>query len=331
MTPRCKEMIGFADDELGNHVDDWVQRIHAEDVAKTLAMAQDFLAGKTPAYSSEYRIRCKDGRYKWLLTRGIAVTHSPSGKPLRIIGIHSDITQRKASEAELLQAKQEAEHANRAKSQFLATMSHEIRTPMNGILGMAQVLLMSKLSESEREEHIRTIYSSGQTLLTLLNDILDLSKIEAGKIVLESIAMDPAKVIADTQLLFAQLASSKGLQLDVKWIGSKQHYLGDPHRLTQMLSNLVGNAIKFTQRGRICIEGREVECIDKTATLEFSVTDEGVGVAKDKQGLLFQPFSQSDSSTTRHFGGSGLGLSIVRTLAQLMRGEAGIQSEIQIS
>jgi signal transduction histidine kinase len=174
-----------------------------------------------------------------------------------------------------------AEAASRAKSQFLATMSHEIRTPMNGILGMAQLLLMPGVTDDERQEYVRTILNSGQTLLSLLNDILDLSKIEAGKVQSEVIAFEPEQLIQDSKALFAGSARNKDLQLDGNWRGpAKQRYRSDAHRLRQMLSNLVGNAIKFTAQGKIGIEAIEVERNAETALLEFSVSDTGIGIER---------------------------------------------------
>jgi CheY-like chemotaxis protein len=207
-------------------------------------------------------------------------------------------------------------------------MSHEIRTPMNGILGMAQVLLLPGIAERERVDYARTIVSSGQTLLTLLNDILDLSRVEAGNLELESIALEPLALITQTAALFHEQARKAGLSIDFNWAGAPDaHYLGDPHRLRQMLSNLLGNAIKFTQQGSIRIDAREIGHDEQGALLEFAVSDTGVGIAPDKQGLLFQSFSQADTSTTRQYGGSGLGLSIVRNLAELMGGDVGVHSE----
>jgi CheY-like chemotaxis protein len=212
-------------------------------------------------------------------------------------------------------------------------MSHEIRTPLNGMLGMAQLLLTPQLSDTERQEYARIILNSGQTLLSLLNDILDLSKIEAGKVQLESTPFEPQQILREVMELFAATAHGKQLELEVIWHGpDRQRYRGDPHRLRAMLSNLVGNAIKFTALGHVRVEAREIEresgSDGTTANLEFAISDTGMGIPRDKQQLLFQPFSQADSSATRQFGGSGLGLSIVRSLARLMGGEAGVDSEV---
>lgn len=200
---------------------------------------------------------------------------------------------------------------------------------MNGILGMAQMLMMPDLEEAERLDYTRTILNSGQTLLTLLNDILDLSRVEAGRFELESIAFEPEQILHEERSLFSDAAGAKRLRIETAWRGpSNQRYLGDPHRLRQMLSNLLNNAIKFTLHGQIRIEVSEFERDEKMAVLEFAVADTGVGIPKEKQILLFQPFTQADSSTTREYGGSGLGLSIVRGLATLMGGDVGIESEV---
>lgn len=253
-----------------------------------------------------------DGRYLRIRER-----LTPEGY---IVGFRIDVT-------ELYRAKDAAEAANQAKSSFLAMMSHEIRTPMNGILGMAQLLLMPGLSDAERDDFVRTILNSGQILLTLLNDILDLSKIEAGKFELSASAFDPLQLARETVSLFSGQAQAKGLEIGAVWHEQNgAQYRADPIRLRQMLSNLVSNAVKFTERGHVRVDVSEIAREGKLAELEFSVSDSGIGISEDKQTLLFQPFSQADNSITRQYGGTGLGLSIVRRLAELMGGSIGVDS-----
>jgi PAS domain S-box-containing protein len=258
--------------------------------------------------------RHSDGRVLKIIER-----KTPDG---HTIGFRVDVT-------ELHRAIEAAETANTAKSRFLATMSHEIRTPMNGVLGMAQLLTMPDITEAERIDYAGIVVSSGNVLMALINDILDLSKIEADKIQLERIALEPAPIMAQVRALFAPNASAKGIQIGFDWQGPLlTSYLGDPHRITQMLSNLVGNALKFTSQGSIRIEGREIESDGQNPVLEFSVTDTGIGIPEDKLNLLFQTFSQVSDSTSRDYGGTGLGLSIVRKLAELMGGEVGVESKV---
>jgi signal transduction histidine kinase/ActR/RegA family two-component response regulator len=234
---------------------------------------------------------------------------------------------RDAAENSLREARKAAEAANLAKSQFLATMSHEIRTPLNGILGMAELLQAANLPEGERREYLRIIIDSGQALLTILNDILDHSRIESGRVEIESINFDPHEMLRDVTGLFGRRASEKGLGIEVAWQGRPgMEYRSDPVRIRQMLANLVSNAIKFTGAGSIRVEGRDIGGEGDPATLEFSVRDTGIGVPADRQHMLFEPFTQADSTMTRNFGGSGLGLSIVRSLARRMGGDAWLES-----
>ena len=220
-----------------------------------------------------------------------------------------------------------AESANKAKSSFLATMSHEIRTPLNGIFGMAQLLSAPNCKYEQRLEYAKAILSSGQTLLTLLNDILDLSKIEAERLELKFSVVHPDHILNDVLALFFGSAQQKGLKISAIWHGPRnKSYRLDKLRVKQMLSNLVNNAIKFTAQGSVLIEANEVATDTGQPELEFSVTDTGVGISKDQQHELFKPFTQIDSSSTRRHEGTGLGLSLVLRFAELMQGQAGVQS-----
>ena len=277
-------------------------------------------------YSTERLMRHADGHEMWVRMNGKLV--DKANPEAGSIWVFEDISEQKAVESELIRAKEAAEAASVAKSQFLATMSHEIRTPMNGILGMAQLALMPDTSEADRDECLQALLSSGQSLLTLLNDILDISRVEAGKVSLERLPFEPVTVLAEVERLFRELAASKGLAMVSQWRGAPAaSYIGDPARLRQMLSNLVGNAVKFTHDGDIRIEAGVTVDEAGAEWLEFSVLDTGIGIDPDKLELLFQPFTQADSSMTRRYGGTGLGLSIVRGLAAAMGGTVGMASE----
>ncbi|GAB2886421.1 hypothetical protein GCM10027046_13460 [Uliginosibacterium flavum] len=325
---RWAEIIGYTLEELSpTSIDTWVDFAHPADLAASGIELQRHFDGLVENYEVEVRMRHKDGHWVWVLDRGKVLRRDAEGKPLFMSGTHQEITERKAAETALIEAKQHAEAANLAKSRFLATMSHEIRTPLNGILGMAQMLLQPDLADAGRRNFARTILNSGQTLLALLNDILDLSKVEAGKLELTDAIFSPQQILEEISALFAEAAHLKGLRLEAHWCGQPGlRYRGDPIRLRQMISNLVSNALKFTSHGQVSIWADEFDRVDEVAQLHFAVTDTGIGIPADKQALLFKPFSQIDDSDTRKFGGTGLGLSIVRSLAELMQGEVGIES-----
>jgi PAS domain S-box-containing protein len=261
-----------------------------------------------------------------------------------IVGIRSamlDVTERKRIQRELqrhaeqMRQKNEelaaalatAQEATQLKSQFLANMSHEIRTPMNGVLGMSELLLSTRL-ETEQREYAEGVRRSAEDLLRLLNDILDFSKIEAGKLELECTAFDPARTVAEVVCALAPQAQSKGLELTrFRGPALPEAVRGDPCRLRQVLMNLVGNALKFTARGRVVVRAELASENAGTVTVRFSVQDTGIGIPAERRSRLFESFVQGDGSTTRKYGGTGLGLAISKQLAELMGGQIGLESE----
>jgi signal transduction histidine kinase/CheY-like chemotaxis protein len=270
----------------------------------------------------------RSGELYWV-TLYITPIRDESGAIQRFISVQSDSTALRQMQSDLEYEKIRAETANRAKSAFLATMSHEIRTPMNSVLGMAQTLMDPTLESGQRQDYVRILMESGETLLALLNDILDLSRIEAGKLVLHRTRTAPLQLVNDTLTLFINSASAKQLSLTViPDLEPSRYYRIDAIRLRQMLSNLISNAIKFTSAGTIEVSISQLARGEEGDELEFAVTDSGAGIALADQAMLFETFSQVDNSSTRHFGGAGLGLSIVKSLAQSMGGSVGVRSSV---
>ena len=290
------------------------------------SMSEYFSHAQTDMYRDDVRLRCKDGSYKWIEFKGRIVQSQPNGEPMRATGVSLDISARKAMEEAMAAARDAAEAASRAKGDFLANMSHEIRTPMNGILGLTELCLSTELNEEQRG-YIDMAHTSAKSLLTVINDVLDFSKIEANKLDIEQVVFHLPQVLRHAVAPLHQRAEAQGLKLlthvdeDVpEWL------LGDPGRLRQVLLNLVGNAVKFTEAGHVDVRVRLASASENR--LRFSVADTGIGIAPEQLSTVFEAFSQADSSITRRFGGTGLGLSISARLIGLMGGELKVNSTV---
>ena len=325
-SPRWKAMLGFAEHELPDRREEWLARIHPADQTQVDEALRAHLRQESEIFQCEYRICHKDSTWIWALVRGKALFGNDR-RATRMVGTHTDITRQKSAEGELRQAKEAAEAADRAKSEFLAVMSHEIRTPMNGVLGFTNLLLDTPLT-AEQRDWLLTIHSSGESLLTLINDILDFSKIESGHLEPEQQPVSVQRCTEEVLDLLWSKASEKKIEL-LHWIDGEvpDWIISDGTRLRQILVNLIGNAIKFTSRGEVEVRiTGEPAVPDQPPRLAILIRDTGEGVPPDRVHRLFRPFSQADSSTTRRFGGTGLGLAISRSLAQILGGDIELAS-----
>ena len=315
-------MRGYQPGELPSTMATCTGLMHPDDRPGIMAQLQTLMTGRPGGYRLEYRSQHKDGHWQWIQDRGELVERGPNGEPLRMIGTNIDITELKTTQATLDEARIAAEEAVRAKSDFLATMSHEIRTPMNGVIGLTSVLLGEDLPPAQRET-IETIRRSGETLLAILNDILDLAKIESGQMEVHLEPVNASQVLRDALQLFAEQAKQKSLDLAVEMEAApSEFWLADPLRIRQVVLNLLSNALKFTDHGSVHLRLER-----RKDRLILGIRDTGVGIPEDRLHRLFQRFSQVDTHSTRRQGGTGLGLAISRHLVELMGGKITVESQ----
>ena len=332
-------LYGITPDQFGGAYESWRAGVHPDDVAQGDAEIQMALRGERD-FDTEFRVVWSDGSVHTIRALAL-VQRDASGRPLHMIGTNWDITDQKQAEADLRETNRSLEEAtgaanamaveaylaNQAKSEFLANVSHEIRTPLNGVIGMTGLLLDTELTEEQRR-YAEVVRRSGESLLALLNDILDVSKMEAGKLVMETLDFDLHALLDDFAATMALPAHDKGIAFICAAAPDVPGYLrGDPGRLRQVLTNLTGNAVKFTHHGEIAVRVSVVSQTDAEAVIRFCIKDSGIGIPAEKQVLLFRKFTQADASTTRRYGGTGLGLAISKQLAEMMGGRIGFVSE----
>jgi len=343
-SPQYARLLGFNPAEFDTDFQNWLDNVHPDDQPALMVVFKRAL--KTDeALEMTYRRRTKSGGWIWVNSRGKVVERDAEGNPVRMTGIHADISARvatateldkyrhhleklvQARTAELSKARRKAESANQAKSLFLANMSHEIRTPMNAITGLTHLLKQENLTDQQRKQLTKIEASAGH-LLSIINNILDISKIEAGKLILEQTDFNVETIFEHLESMFQEQLELKGLNFEINREGVPAILRGDVTRLHQALLNYVGNAVKFTEHGTISLQVRNLEEDESGILLRFEVRDTGIGIPPGKLEKLFKLFEQADASTTRRHGGTGLGLAITRRLASLMGGEAGAESKL---
>lgn len=321
---KFNQLIGYGPQEVIATPDNFTELLHLEDRESTWQAVAEHIEQGIP-YDKEYRLKCKDGEYRWFRATGKAHTDEKTGVT-RMAGSLEAIHHRKTLEQRLITLKDEAEAANLAKSEFLANMSHEIRTPMNGILGALQ-LLQSEIVEGGNKELLDNALFSAQSLLSIINDILDFSKIEANMLHLESVGFSIVELVESVVSDLTPNAAAKSIKLSrVLHPNYIENWVGDPTRIRQVMLNLTSNAVKFTEQGEVSIE-LYTQQVDGNPGLCFKISDTGIGMSDLAIKQMFDRFTQADSSTTRKFGGTGLGMAITKNLVKLMNGQIEVESQ----
>jgi PAS domain S-box-containing protein len=343
-SPSYHAILGYDEKEIGTTLADFRSLIHPDDISQSDEIYTQFIERKIPSYNNVFRMRHKDGQWVWVMSRGVGVWDK-DGNIQRLIGTHTDISAQKQREEELayfmhenevqqlelVAAKEKAEAANQAKSDFLATMSHEIRTPMNAVIGLSGLMLKTGLTPKQHHM-MQTLYGNADILLRLVNDLLDISRIEASQVELESRSFSFDRLFDDLRAMFDGQIAAKGLRFTVENAIGDETFQGDVTRLQQILVNLVNNALKFTPSGSVTIRARTEDAKNSQSAggdrpVVIDVTDTGVGIPPEKLGTVFEKFVQADQTISRRFGGSGLGLAICKSLVELMGGEISVQSK----
>ncbi|MBF0409151.1 MAG: response regulator [Candidatus Riflebacteria bacterium] len=319
------EMLEYSNDSYPKTVAAWKENIHPSDLSDTIKNFNDHISGVTNIFEGIYRFQSRNGKWKWFLDRGKIISRDEHGKALSMLGARIEISQLKATQNDQFQAKLTLDEVQQIKERFLANVTHEVRTPLNGIIGMTGLLLDSELDQKQHQ-YADTIRKSSEALLSLMNDLLDFSNFETGTVELEQFSFDIRNMIEDIAEMLAAKVHRKGLELNCRVNSNVPAMVeGDPGRIRQTLTCLVDNSIKFTDEGEISIFVRLENEDEKVASINFSITDTGLGVPLEKQEFLFQTFSQIDPSSTRRYGGMGMGLSLALGIVKRMNGKMGYE------
>ena len=321
-------LLGFKPDELPDNYSGITGMIHPDDYNHTITKLQKHLNGETPNYEAEFRLQTKSGEWRWFFDKGKVVETDILGKPLRLSGVLIDIHERKSTENLLIVARDKADADSKAKSHFLASMSHEIYTPMAGVIGMAEILRQSKMNQ-EQEEYLNVIVKSATNLMSILNDIMEYSKLESGRLEFHEKPFSVHQVVEEVTASFLEKASEKNIDIQSFQDPDIPHeVVGDPVRLRQILKIFSDNALKFTEQGQIRIEAHFLEWDEATVKVKFSITDTGIGISEEGMKRLFISFSKIETPESGKYGGGGIGLAIAKRLIDRMNGHITVESVV---